>query len=48
MSALENRLNYFIIYFKAIKREVVNWINLAQVRDQWQALVEILMNLQIP
>jgi hypothetical protein len=28
--------------------ESVHWINLAQVRDQWQAAVNMVMNLHIP
>jgi hypothetical protein len=26
----------------------VNWIDLAQYRDRWQALVKAAMNLQVP
>jgi hypothetical protein len=26
----------------------VNWIDLAQVRDRWQAVVNMVMNLQVP
>jgi hypothetical protein len=28
--------------------EGVNWMHLAQDRDQWQALVKTVMNLQVP
>jgi hypothetical protein len=28
--------------------EGVDWIHLAQDRDQWQALVNTVMNLQVP
>jgi hypothetical protein len=28
--------------------EYVDWINLAQDRDQWQALVYTVMNLRVP
>jgi len=28
--------------------EGVDWINLAQVRDQWQVVVNTVMSLQIP
>jgi hypothetical protein len=30
---------------KEIGWEIVNWIHLAQDRDQWQALVHMVMNL---
>jgi hypothetical protein len=28
--------------------EVVDWIHLAQERDQWRAVVNTVMNLQVP
>jgi hypothetical protein len=28
--------------------EGVNWIHLFQVRDQWQAVVNTVLNLQVP
>jgi hypothetical protein len=28
--------------------EVVNWIHLAQDRDQWQALLKTVMKLRVP
>jgi len=28
--------------------EIVDWMQLAQIRDQWQALVNMVMNLQVP
>jgi hypothetical protein len=31
-----------------IGREVVDWINFAQDRDQWRAVVKTVMNLRIP
>jgi hypothetical protein len=33
---------------KEIGWEGVDWIHLAQDRDQWQAFVNIVMNLQVP
>jgi hypothetical protein len=34
--------------FRETMWEVVNWIHLAQARDQWQGLVNIVINLQVP
>jgi len=36
------------LHLREIGWEGVDWINLAQDRDQWQALVNTVMNLQIP
>jgi hypothetical protein len=33
---------------RVIEWEVVDWIQLSQCRNQWQALVEMVMNLQDP
>jgi hypothetical protein len=33
---------------KETGREIVDWIHLAQVRDEWQAVVNTVMNLRIP
>jgi hypothetical protein len=33
--------------FRGMGWEVVNWIHLAQERNQWQALVNMVMNLQV-
>jgi hypothetical protein len=33
---------------REVDREGVDWIHLAQDRDQWQALVNTVMNLQVP
>jgi hypothetical protein len=34
--------------FKEIRWEGVEWINLAQDRDQWRAVVNAVMNLWVP
>jgi hypothetical protein len=31
-----------------IERDGMDWIDLAQDRDQWRALVNTVMNLQVP
>jgi hypothetical protein len=36
------------IYFRETERGGMNWIDLAQYRDQWRALVNAVLNLQIP
>jgi hypothetical protein len=33
---------------KEIRWEGVDWIHLAQDRDQWQAVVNMVMNLEVP
>jgi hypothetical protein len=33
---------------RAVRWEVVDWIHLAQDRDQWQALMNMVMNIQVP
>jgi hypothetical protein len=33
---------------REIEREVVDWIHLAQNRDQWRALMKTVMNLWVP
>jgi len=33
---------------REIQWEDVDWMNLAEDRDQWQALVNMIMNLQVP
>jgi hypothetical protein len=37
-----------ILKWKLISFEGVNWIYLAKLRDKWQALVNGLINLQVP
>jgi hypothetical protein len=34
--------------FRAIGWDGMDWIDLAQDRDQWKVLVNIIMNLQVP
>jgi hypothetical protein len=34
--------------FRKIGWEVVDWFHLAQDTDQWRALVDTVMNLQVP
>jgi hypothetical protein len=36
------------IDFRAIRGHGMDWIQLAQNRDQWRALVNTVMNLQVP
>jgi hypothetical protein len=36
------------IYLSQIGRDGMDWINLAQDRDQWKALVNMVMNLRVP
>jgi hypothetical protein len=36
------------INLREIKWNGVDWINMAQDRDQWRALVNTVMNLQVP
>ena len=33
---------------KELERGGVDWINLAQSRDSWRAIVNVVMNLQVP
>jgi hypothetical protein len=33
---------------REIRQEGVDWINLAQDRDQWRAVVNIVMNRRVP
>jgi hypothetical protein len=36
------------IYLSEMVREIVDWVHLAQGRDQWRALLNTVMNLQVP
>jgi len=36
------------VYLKEIGQESVDWIHMAQQRDQWWITVHIAMNLQVP
>ena len=33
---------------KVIGREVVDWIDLAQSKDKWRAVVHTVMNIEVP
>jgi hypothetical protein len=35
-------------YLREIKWGVMDWIDLAQDRDEWRALVNTVMNLRVP
>jgi hypothetical protein len=41
-------VNNIKIYLREIEWDAVDWINLAQDRDQWRALVNTVMNLSDP
>jgi competence CoiA-like predicted nuclease len=36
------------MYLKEIGREIVEWIYLAEDRDQWRGLVDMVMILRVP
>jgi hypothetical protein len=43
-----NRWKYIKMYLKEIGLEGVDWIYMAQDRNQWQVLVNTVMNLLVP
>jgi hypothetical protein len=47
---VNRRFNRIILkwIFMEIGKKGVDWVHLAQDRDQWRALVDIVMNLQVP
>jgi hypothetical protein len=49
---LERPRHRWVDYIKMDLREIgwdsMDWIDLAQDRDQWRALVNMVMNLQVP
>jgi hypothetical protein len=36
------------MYLQEVGREGVDWIDMAQDRDRWGALVNVVMNLRVP
>jgi hypothetical protein len=42
------RWKYIRLDLKKIRWEVVDWIHVAQDRDQWRAVVNTVKNLQVP
>jgi hypothetical protein len=43
-----NLIIYSCIFLREIGGDGMDWIDLAQDRDQWRALVNTVMNLQVP
>jgi hypothetical protein len=41
-------VNNIIVDLREIGWDGMDWINLAQDRDQWRALVDTVMNLRVP
>jgi hypothetical protein len=49
LGTLRCRWEYYIrVDLSEIGWEVVDWIHLAQDRDQWKALVKTVLNLRVP
>jgi hypothetical protein len=36
------------MYLREVEQEGVDWIHLSQDRDQWRAVVNMVMNLRVP
>jgi hypothetical protein len=52
MSVILNIIKYVVLSYTFDLREIgwdaVDWIGLAQDRDQWKALVNTVMNIRVP
>jgi hypothetical protein len=48
IQSLQGKNYLYIITFREIGWDGMDWIDLAQDRDQWRALVNMVMNLQVP
>jgi hypothetical protein len=43
-----NNVEYIIFSFIVLGRDGMDWIDMAQDRDQWMALVNTVMNIRVP